>query len=137
VAEPIEGWGNECLSFLKLVAVHPSKGSANYYLKTFTQYFDDLFESLKAVNRCLRVGGRVSLVVQDSFYKGTHIDLAKICEEIGMGLGWSISARQDHQIARSMRCVNTRSRRYGDNDPTESVLWFAKEYSKRNYNDAN
>lgn len=126
VAQPVVAWGDACLRLLKSVAEHPSKGSASYYLKTYLQYFDDLYESLAEVSRCLRLGGRVVLVVQDSLYKGIHVDLARICEEVGRNLGWSLDARKDHIITRSMRCVNTRSRRYGGAAPTESVLWFSK-----------
>jgi DNA modification methylase len=120
-------WGDACLDFLKVVAGHPSKGSTSYYLKMFSQYFDDLYISLAEVSRCLRDGGRAGLVVQDSFYKGIRVDLSAICEEIGRNLGWSLVGRQDHTITRSMRDVNTRSRKYGGGDSKESVLWFAKD----------
>jgi ubiquinone/menaquinone biosynthesis C-methylase UbiE len=118
-------WGVVCNELLAHVLHHPSKSSANYYYKTFVQYFADLHASLREIDRCAKSGAGVVLVVQDSRYKGTKIDLAAIVTEMAAGLWWKATRRDDHVVCQTMRRVNTRSRLYrADASSTETVLWF-------------
>ena len=125
--EPNDCWGRECVKFLAAVRRHKSKSSASYYLKTYLQYFSDLFTSLAEINRCLRVNGQAVIVVQDSHYKGIRTDLARIVREMGEHNGWRLLNSYDFEANRNMRRVNTRSRSYCVNvKAIETVLSFSK-----------
>lgn len=118
-------FGETCNRFLTQVEGHTSKASKSYYLKNYLQYFADLHESLLEIHRCVRPGGTVVIVVQDSVYKGLHLDLAGIIEEISSKVGWPLVARDDFKALRNMRSINTRSRRYlDDRTAIESALTF-------------
>lgn len=123
-------WGSRCLSLLKAIENHESKASGSYYLKTHVQYFDDLYRSLEEINRCLRPPGHCILVLQDSFYKDIHNDLPAIVIGMSRALGWTLHARRDFPVARSMAGVNPHSRRYlARKSTTESVLWLTASRS--------
>lgn len=127
LAQRCSEWGPTCLSFVQKVQEHPSKASAGYYLKTYEQYFGDLSGSIDQLAKALRRGGIGVLVVQDSYYKGVHTDLARIVNEMSELAGLNLTARDDFPAKKSMRNINTRSRRYRmDTSGTESVLWFTK-----------
>jgi SAM-dependent methyltransferase len=118
-------WGPNCIELLTQVRLHPSKSSANYYYKTFVQYFADLYSSLGELNRCLKPDASAVIVVQDSRYKGIRIDLAGIVTEMAASLQWALARRIDYEVSQTMRHVNTRSRHYrADATSVESVLWF-------------
>jgi ubiquinone/menaquinone biosynthesis C-methylase UbiE len=118
-------WGPTCTDLLAQIRLHPSKSSANYYYKTFIQYFADLYASLGELNRCLKPGAGAVIVVQDSRYKGMRVDLAGIVTEMATSMRWALSRRDDYDVAQTMRLVNTRSRQYhADATSVESVLWF-------------
>jgi len=122
---PQESWGPTCNSLLNQVLTHPSKSSANYYYKTFIQYFTDLNSSLVEINRCAKPKAGIVIVIQDSHYKGIHIDLPRIVEEMGRELRWKLKSRADYCVSQTMLRVNTRSRNYrSDSSAVESVLWF-------------
>lgn len=123
--KPNEAWGRGCNDLLATILNHPSKSSANYYYKTFVQYFADLHASLGEIGRCVKPGAGVVIVVQDSHYKGTLVDLAGIVAEMAVGMGWEEVRRDDYGVSQTMRRVNTRSRRYRDDATSvESVLWY-------------
>ena len=67
---------------LAAVEAHASKSSRNYYIKTLEQYFSDLISSLTEINRVVKPGARVVLVVQDSHYKDVHVDLPAVVTEM-------------------------------------------------------
>ena len=118
-------FGETCNRFLTQVEGHTSKASKSYYLKNYLQYFSDLHESILEIHRCVRPGGTVVVVVQDSVYKGLHLDLARIIEEMSSKHGWPLVSRDDFSALRNMRSINTRSRRYlDDRTATESALTF-------------
>lgn len=125
-AKAERAWGQTCNDFLAAVLYHPSKSSANYYYKTFVQYFADLHSSLGEIDRCVKPGAGVVLVVQDSHYKGIGVNLAGVVTEMATRMGWGHVRRDDYGVAQTMRRVNTRSRRYrSDATSVESVLWFS------------
>ncbi len=121
-------WGSECLTFLSSVSEHFSKASKSYYYKTYLQYFSDLFLSIGEIGRCLKSGGQAVIVVQDSYYKGIHTNLAKIVTEFGAFHHWDLLESHDYEASRNIRRVNTKSRKYReDTNALETVLWFSKK----------
>lgn len=124
---PRSDWGVTCLSVLNAVKAHQSKASSSYYIATLLQYFDQLFRSLAEAIRVLKKGGMIVIVLQDSFYKEVHIDLARIVEEMCSWLGAVPKTKQDFPAPVSMRSVNSRSRGYnGRTTAIESVLVIKK-----------
>lgn len=118
-------WGQTCCRLLAKIRQHPSKGSANYYLKTYVQYFDDLYRSLSEIGRCARPSARVVVVVQDSRYKELHVDLPVMVSEMASNLRWYRISRTDYPVKTNLRRVNTRSRMYYNaSDATEAVIEF-------------
>ena len=125
--EHSESFGRSCNRFLSAVKTHSSKGSHNYYHKLFIQYFADMAASLKELARVLRKNGKCVLVVQDSYYKELHADLAKFITEIAESTGLNLFDKHNFRWDRNMARINTRSRAYRDSvSAVESVLWFAK-----------
>lgn len=123
--EPLENWGSTCLSLLEQVGRHPSYASSSYYYKNILQYFDGLHTSLSEINRVLQPGGLCILVVQDSYYKDLHIDLARIVTERGEKLGWNLNQRHDFPSLHNLSRINSKAvTRRGI--ATESVLSFIK-----------
>jgi hypothetical protein len=107
---------------------HASKASGGYYRKFFLGYLGGLDESLAEIGRVSRPGAPVIFVVQDSYYKEIHIDLASIIAE--MAEAHSLSRVADHNFEviarRNYATINPRSRVYRESTPaTESVLIMA------------
>ena len=120
-------WGPTCGRLLRAVKKHPSKASAGYYYKTHLDYFDKMHASLTSLSGALKDGGRMVLVVQDSYYKDVHNDLAAIITEMGKTAHLHLRRREDFQIHRSMAHVNPHSRAYRKSiGAVESVLCFQK-----------
>ncbi len=118
-------WGATCAQLLEDIAVHRSKASSTYYLRTHLQYFDGLARSLRELDRVLRKDAPCALVVQDSYYKEVHNDLPAIVEEMADSIGWTLQNRYDYVSSRHLARVNTRARRYRKaSTATESVLLF-------------
>lgn len=119
--------GETCQTFLDSVEKHSSKGSHNYYHKLFVQYFSDMALSLTEIARLLVSGGTCVLVVQDSYYKELHADLARFVTEISQISGLTLYDRHDFEWNRNMVRVNSRARKYRESAvAVESALWFMK-----------
>lgn len=122
-----EQWGSTCSRFLKAVKKHPSKASDGYYYKTHLDYFDKMHRSLSSLAGALKDGGKAILVVQDSYYKDVHNDLAAIITDMGKSTDLHLGRRIDFHISRSMAGVNPHSRTYRKvSTAVESVLCFQK-----------
>lgn len=119
--------GDSCRSFLKAVEQHRSKGSHNYYHKLFVQYFSDMAYSIEEIARILVKKGNCVLVVQDSYYKEIHANLAQFITEMAQNNGLSLFERHDFKWCRNMVRLNSRARKYRKSaDAVESALWFRK-----------
>lgn len=121
-------WGKSCLDLLDGVTRHESRASRSYYLKTYLQYFNALYRSLREIDRTLCRSGECFLVVQDSHYKEIRVDLAQIATEMAGSVGWRRDLRRDFRTSRTMVTVNRGARAY--NNPrlaVESVLHFIKD----------
>lgn len=118
-------WGATCNSFLDAVERHPSKASGGYYLKTHLDYFDKLYRSLEHLAAALKPSSKAVLVVQDSYYKEVHNDLAKVVVEMGERLGLARTRSRSFTPRTSIAHLNrfVRATR-GGASPTETVLYF-------------
>ncbi|WP_437191348.1 DNA methyltransferase [Planctomicrobium sp. SH527] len=126
-ADESDQFGDACDILLNKVRTHPSKGSANYYYKLLRQYFSDFQCSMREIDRILKPHGTCVLVVQDSYYKELHVDLARYTTEIAHECGLTLVEQHDFKWNRNMVRVNSRSRKYRTTtDSTESVLWLVK-----------
>ena len=118
-------WGPTCNYFLKQIKSHSSIASQSYYLKIHLQYFYDIFHSLMEIDRILRRGGDCVIVVQDSYYKEIHNDLASIVTEMVANFRWQVVASKSFPVRLIMNRLNNSSRRYrASSNAVESVLWF-------------
>src|SRR5262249_2121674 len=104
--------GGICGRTLKTISEHSSKASAAYYLNFFKKYFNALNRSLSEVCRVLSKNGKAVIVVQDSYYKEIHIDLASIISEVMHGHGMALINRNDFSVKNIMAHVNSKSRKY-------------------------
>jgi DNA modification methylase len=94
---------------ISAVETHMSYAAQNYYLKTFRQYFDDMYLSLAEIHRVLRPGGVALLVVQNSYFKEIEIPLGELYVDLWnrcFGSG-EIAAR--HKTTNSMVQINQRA----------------------------
>ena len=120
-------WGATCQEFMKAVLEHPSKASTGYYYRTHLDYFSKLSRSIQSIGASLKTGGGAVLVVQDSYYKDIHNDLAQIAIEMCVAGGLVLERRDDFAIARTMAGRHRHVKSYRAT-PTavESVLCFSK-----------
>jgi DNA modification methylase len=124
----LTAWGPTCAKFLEQIQAHPSKASAGYYLKTFLSYFDKIDRSFAELARVMRPSAPAVIVVQDSYYKDVHNDLATTLSEIAEIQGFILSHRDDFLIGTSLRSINSRSRTYRKScSVVESVLLFRRQ----------
>jgi len=120
-------WGQTCLAFIERVKNHRSKASSTYYYKNHLQYFDGLHKSLTELARVLTEEGTCVLVVQDSYYKDIHNDLATIATEMALSNSLKLTRRADFSHARTMAAVNPSAKVYRKSfSATESVLVFKR-----------
>jgi hypothetical protein len=107
------------------ISTHDSKASSGYYRRFFSRYFDGMHRSLSEIRRVVKDGSPAVLVVQDSYYKEVHVDLAGIIEDMAGTVGWTSLARHDFPVIprRNYATINPRSRVYRERtEATESVL---------------
>jgi DNA modification methylase len=130
VLESQPSWGHACVQLLRKIWNHPSKAARSYYYKTHIQYFSAMAQSLSELGRCLNTNGRCVLVVQDSYFKDLHIDLAGIFAEMALSASLRLHRQVDFPISRTFGSVNSRSRKYRKtSSATESVLCFVRQTS--------
>jgi hypothetical protein len=126
--DPDASWGNTCLALLERIRNHSSKAAKTYYYKTYVQYFAAMARSFSEVGRCLKSRAQCILVVQDSYFKDTHIDLATIFAEMADSAALTLCRQVDFPIGRTFGSINLRSRNYRKaSSATESVLCFARD----------
>lgn len=127
VADIKDNWGAECINFLNKVKNHDSKASNTYYYKSHVQYFSGIYSSLAEICRVLKKQSVCVLVIQDSYYKEIHNDLAKIINEMFQDLGMIQIKRRDFTTGRVMSGKHLYTKMYRNSFlATESVLCFFK-----------
>ena len=120
-----DAWGPACVTCLDAIGTHDSYAAKSYYHRNLIQYFSGLHASIVELDRVMRRGGNAVLVVQDSFFKDVHIDLAQIVREMGEALGWMFSSRHDYAAVRNLGRINPKAiqKRHA---AIESVVHFRK-----------
>lgn len=122
-AEPTSEWGKTALAFLKQVEKHDSKASKTYYLRYFKQYFGSMFRSLQEIRRVSKPDAPCAIVVQDSYYKEVHNDLAAALMEMGRTVGWGTPERVDFHVSWNRARMNPKAREYRTSfKATESLV---------------
>lgn len=115
------------VDLLRSISGHQSKASSTYYLKTYVDYFSGMAQSVGELARVLKFGGAAALVVQDSYYKEIHIDLASIVTDLAGDRGLAMVARKNYAASQSLRGVHKHVRSEARrNAPVESLLIFEK-----------
>ena len=128
VARPPDTWGATCHKLLNDIYHHPSQSSSTYYYASHFNYFDDLAKSIGEISRVLKIGGKASVVVQDSHYKEIHNDLPQIFVEMAEQANLRNVGVFRYPKRHSIRSINSASKAYRDNRPqTEAALLFSKE----------
>lgn len=104
---------------------HPSKGSKHYYVPWIHNYMLGLQEGLSEAVRTVAPGGRICVVVQDSYYKALHVDTQRIVTETLESLSRARVARKDFSVPTVFSRLNPRASRHleGRNN-VESLLVF-------------
>ncbi len=104
---------------------HPSKGSKPYYVPWIHNYMLGLQKGLSEAVRTVRPGGRICVVVQDSYYKSLHIDTQRIVGETLASLGKAFVARDDFPVNTVFSRVNPKAVRHlKARNNVESLLVF-------------
>ncbi|MDH4378379.1 MAG: DNA methyltransferase [Vampirovibrionales bacterium] len=116
---------NENLPFsvkelLEAIETHPSKASKSYYLKTYHQFFNDMYLSFEELHRVIKPQGSLCVVVQDSFYKDVHVKLPALLEAILETIGFEILGKTPY-IAGGLNFI------HGNNTVNEVALTFQKK----------
>lgn len=113
----------EAAKVLKKIKAHRSISSATYYHRCFEQYFSQLHSSLCELRRVVKPKGVCGVVVQDSYYKDLHVDLAKVTADLASDSGFELEQQHDFPVRRTKAAMNPRARVYRDRfDATESLL---------------
>lgn len=120
-------YGSKVRQTLAQIAEHPSKASSGYYHKQAHQYFADLTNSFDEITRVAAPGCAMAMVVQDSYYKDVHIDLADICENEASLRGWTTRGEESFDVKKLLTSVNTAARAYKKGNIKETVLTFMKD----------
>lgn len=123
-----DSFGATCVNFLRAVQQHPSKASETYYFKNFIQYFSAMSTSMSEISRTLKEKAQLVCVVQDSFYKDIHCDLAQIIIDMSENHELKLLGKQQFESKKNMANLNNRSKLYRAKTlAIETVLIFERE----------
>lgn len=116
------------IRFLNNVINHTSKASNNYYIKYYQKYFNQLYMSLKEINRVLKTNGKCCIVIQNSYYKDLLLSLNIVVEEMLRYLGFDLLSSTCFQKKSTHTNANPTSKNYRKNKVIqyEYVLLFKK-----------
>ncbi|MFL6846129.1 MAG: hypothetical protein ACJ8ER_14750 [Allosphingosinicella sp.] len=119
--------GDRCNRLLDAVRSHRSRASAGYYYKSHVDYYNKMSRSLRSACRSLKLGGKLVLVIQDSWYKDVHNDVPAILSDFCEREGLSLIKRRDFPVDRSLADVHKHRADYKAGRPaTEAVIVFER-----------
>jgi hypothetical protein len=120
-------WPRSVAALVQAVREHPSKASGSYYYKTFWQYFDDAFASLKEIRRTLKPGSAALVVVQTSYYKDVLVDLPRLYLDMAEQVGLAGNLVGEAEVHRALAQINPRVARHRQySEYREAVLALEK-----------
>jgi hypothetical protein len=120
-------WGGTAAEFINAATAHESKAASTYYRNYYLAYLRDLHKSLRSIDSATKMAGVIGLVVQDSYFKEIHFDLATIVTEMGQSFGRP-SERMDFPVSRTKAAIHPGSRVYRQTfSATESLIVFGKK----------
>ena len=108
------------------ISSHASKGSQSYYLPWMRNYLNHLQAGIFEIDRVVTAGGTVGIVVQDSYYKGFHVNLQRIVVEMLASRGRTLSCRYDNPAYAPYRKTQRANDRGSKRPHTETVLIFGR-----------
>lgn len=112
---------------LKNIGSHPSKASSGYYLKHFSQYFEDAQRSINEIARVLVPNGSAVLVVQSSYYKEIPIPLGDLYVSMAKRAGLKAKIVHRIPVKKVISSLNTRATKYlQDREYSEDVVAAVK-----------
>lgn len=112
---------------LKQIAKHPSKASAGYYLKHFSQYFEDAQRSIRELERVLKPQGTAVFVIQSSYYKEIPIPLGELYVAMAKHAGFHAKVVHRIPVNKVMSSINSRATKYlVSRDYSEDVVAAVK-----------
>lgn len=122
-----DNFGSYVKQLLRKIEQHPSKSSRSYYLKTYQQYFSGLSQALNEVARVVKSTAHAVFVVQDSYYKDIHVDLARAYEEMLEDRNFCLREKVEFST-RTMAALSRYRALYRDQlTAKETVLVFQKK----------
>ena len=99
-------------SLLERIRTHPSHGSAGYYFKNLTQYFEDALRSLTELRRVLRPGAQAIIIVQDSYYKEIRINLPRLYVCMAKETGFTATIAREFEVSQAFTRLNRRAKKH-------------------------
>lgn len=121
-----KAYGSTASALISDVSAHSSKASSGYYLKQAEQYLDDLIDGFDELTRVSKPGAEMCLVVQDSYYKDVHVQLADICIDEAQLRGWELVSRRAWPVTRTLTSLNRSAREYQKGAVAETVISLQK-----------
>jgi DNA modification methylase len=102
----------DVVRLLQQIKSHDSKASAGYYLKHYSQYFEDAQRSIKEISRVLKSSGTAIFVVQSSYYKEIPIPLGELFVSMAKQAGMNSKVVTKFPVNKVLTTLNTRSTKY-------------------------
>jgi hypothetical protein len=115
-------------TLLRNVKAHDSYASSSYYYWGYQYYFEDMTKHFKILSHRMKKDGYLCYVVQNSFYKDIHVDLAGLLSEVASSHGIEIVSEKSWNVKSHMGLIATRNSNYKrENDQrSETALLFRK-----------
>lgn len=113
-------------SVLSEIGHHSSKASGTYYWRFFSKYFLDMRASLAQISDALRIGGRLCMVTQPSFYKDIFVDLPLLVTELAYEQGLELQDAFEFDSKNSMVSINSRAKASSGAKPNETASFYSR-----------
>lgn len=112
---------------LERVQNHHSYASKRYYHKSFLYYFADMFDALSRMQKWLKNGGTLILVVQDTYYKELYIPTGDLLSAMAEQAGLKAVGRHAWLVRNHLSSLSPHPRKNAPVRPLrEYVLAFSK-----------